>query len=373
MGRSKKDKAPQSEPEQAQAPTPGRPFTPPALARRMVEMVTIISDSEVVIPFAPDMALAVAVHETYPNKPFEFFTDNEELYDIAGKYSWICRRSNFMSDLDISLRSTGLMLNAYDVILAHLTLGDDPDIRDSALNMCDQLQALWDCLAPAGTMVAIAFPFWTATDADEIVGFRLWLEEMDALIEALPDSTFEASGTCSRSVLIRVDKPAAGTQGQLDPEPEQEQYQDQQPFDRAPVVPMNGNGQKVRSVSDIMPKTDTRRLRYDFTAIETHDMAMQIAHDLKAVEKVEHEKSVKVAEFNAKIKELNVNIDKNASLVESGFEDRDVVCDILYHHPVQGRKTLVRRDGRGSFEEKMERWEWNLFNQPKEKTVEEEL
>lgn len=117
---------------------------------------------------------------------------------------------------------------------------------------------------------------------------------------------------------------------------------------------------------DIIPKTEKRTLRYDFTAVETHDLSIKLANKTKELNAVEEEKKSISSQYKAKVNEVKASCNKLSNQVSDGFEFREIECSVEYHHPLQGVKTLTRSDNGKKFEEKMQDWEWNLFNQPDE-------
>lgn len=120
-------------------------------------------------------------------------------------------------------------------------------------------------------------------------------------------------------------------------------------------------------------KSEKRSLRYDFKAVEIHELSQQLASkNLDAVEIENEAKSVQ-SQYNSKLKVIKSEIGKISRQVSDGWEIREVDCDIEYHKPSKGKKTVTRRDTNRTTVEPMESWEWNLFNQePAEESVETE-
>jgi hypothetical protein len=110
---------------------------------------------------------------------------------------------------------------------------------------------------------------------------------------------------------------------------------------------------------------ERRSLRYDFTAIEIHDKAQQLAKKNKEVQHLEDEKKSVTSQLQARINSAKSDVNVLAGQVADGWEYRNVDCDVLYHTPVQGKKTIVRTDNNLRVgEEPMAQHEWDLFNQP---------
>lgn len=116
--------------------------------------------------------------------------------------------------------------------------------------------------------------------------------------------------------------------------------------------------------TDLIPKTEKRSLRYDFSAVEIHDLSLNLAAKTKELAAVEEEKKSVSSQYTARLNEAKATCNKLSNQVTDGYEIRDIECEIGYHKPAQGMKTLTRRDNGKSFEEKMSDWEFNLFNQP---------
>lgn len=122
---------------------------------------------------------------------------------------------------------------------------------------------------------------------------------------------------------------------------------------------------------ELLPKTERRALRYDFTAKETHDLSMQLANETKKLSAIEEEKSSVASQYAAKVKESKATCNKLSNMVADGYEIRDIECEVEYHKPQQGKKTIIRKDiNKVTAIEAMTEWEWNLFNQPPDESEE---
>lgn len=113
----------------------------------------------------------------------------------------------------------------------------------------------------------------------------------------------------------------------------------------------------------VVPKTERRSLRYDFTAVEVHEMSLKLAGKTREISATKEEAKSVAANWKAKIDGLNSEQTRLANHVADGFEYRDVECTVEYNKPEPGRKTLTRSDTKRSFDERMEQWEHNLFTQ----------
>jgi galactokinase len=118
----------------------------------------------------------------------------------------------------------------------------------------------------------------------------------------------------------------------------------------------------------VIPTTEKRSLRVDLSAIEVHDYSVKLANANKSIVSIEEEKKSVNSQYKARVDEKKASINKLSALVTDGFEMRDVECTIEYNKPEPGRKTIIRNDlNKVHAVEKMEEWEWNLFNQPDDK------
>jgi phosphopantetheinyl transferase (holo-ACP synthase) len=136
--------------------------------------------------------------------------------------------------------------------------------------------------------------------------------------------------------------------------------------------PVTMNGEEFEKRTDaFIKKTDetislplaNRSLRYDFTAVEIHDYSLQLANKTKELSAIEEERKSVTSNFAAKINEAKATCNKLSNFISNGYEYRDIECTVEYHKPEQGKKTLTRKDNKEKIVEKMEQYEWNLFNQ----------
>lgn len=93
-----------------------------------------------------------------------------------------------------------------------------------------------------------------------------------------------------------------------------------------------------------MPTTEKRSLRYDFTAVEIHDLSLALASKTKEVTQLTEEKKSVVSQWTAKVNEAKATCNSLSFKVSDGFEYRDVECEVILNQPAQGRKTIIRKD-----------------------------
>lgn len=107
--------------------------------------------------------------------------------------------------------------------------------------------------------------------------------------------------------------------------------------------------------------TKTLQLRHDFEEHEINEIAKLMTECHRKKIDVELNKKSATRQYNAEIKYWEREIDKNATLIENGFEDRDVSCEVIYNHPVSGQKTIRRLDTGEEWTEPMTIDEFDLF------------
>lgn len=111
----------------------------------------------------------------------------------------------------------------------------------------------------------------------------------------------------------------------------------------------------------VVPQSERRNLRYDFTAVETHENSMRLANKTKELAAIAEEAKSVASQWSAKKSGVQTEITKLSNFITDGFEYRDVQCSITYNNPSEGMKTLTRDDTGHSWTERMEAWEHNLF------------
>lgn len=116
-----------------------------------------------------------------------------------------------------------------------------------------------------------------------------------------------------------------------------------------------------------MTTTVKKSLRYDFTAVEIHDLSVQLANKTKEQAAIAEEKKSVNSQFTARLNEIKAACNKLSNQVADGFEYREIDCEVEFHKPEQGKKTFIRKDnGKVAGVEAMTDYDWNLFNQPED-------
>lgn len=144
-------------------------------------------------------------------------------------------------------------------------------------------------------------------------------------------------------------------------------------YDGPETIEPEDLGNDEEKKEDLQFKKEKRTLRYDFTAQETHELALKLAEANRRLATVEEEQSSISAQYGARKKMIKAELNEYSLLITNGYEHRDVECEIHYNKPVPGKKTILRLDTNTSSVEKMEPWEFNLFTQPADDSFEEEL
>lgn len=120
---------------------------------------------------------------------------------------------------------------------------------------------------------------------------------------------------------------------------------------------------------EVLKNSEKRWLRYDFTAVEINELSLELANTTQQITQKKDEKKSVVSQFKSKIDELESKTGALSNKVASGYEIREVECEVKYHKPEQGKKTIIRKDNNQKIIEKMTSEEWNLFNQEQEEAV----
>lgn len=115
---------------------------------------------------------------------------------------------------------------------------------------------------------------------------------------------------------------------------------------------------------ELLPHTEKRTLRYDFTAIEVHDLSVQLANETKKVVSLTEEKKSVVSQWTAKINEAKAACNSLSFKVADGYEHREVDCEVILNQPTNGKKTIIRKDSNTLVGvEAMTTHDWNLINE----------
>lgn len=88
----------------------------------------------------------------------------------------------------------------------------------------------------------------------------------------------------------------------------------------------------------------TEFLKYTFTEAELKEKSTQLALECRNLEEVENEKKQVVADFKSKIEGHNATISRLSNHINSGYEYKNVECEVKMNTPKNGKKTTIRLD-----------------------------
>lgn len=118
-------------------------------------------------------------------------------------------------------------------------------------------------------------------------------------------------------------------------------------------------------------QTITRSLRWNFTDSELNKMGQDLASSLDEKKQLEAQLKSAKKSYESKIGMEEEAISSLTSKINLKHENRDVKCDVILHHPVDGKKTITRLDTNESWEEPMESRDYDLFARMSEKDEED--
>lgn len=115
---------------------------------------------------------------------------------------------------------------------------------------------------------------------------------------------------------------------------------------------------------ELLPRTEKRTLRYDFTAVEVHDLSVQLANETRKVVSLTEEKKSVTSQWTAKINEAKATCNNLSFKVSDGYEHREIDCEVIFNQPAQGKKTIIRKDSNKIVGvEDMTAADWVLINE----------
>lgn len=102
----------------------------------------------------------------------------------------------------------------------------------------------------------------------------------------------------------------------------------------------NGNTPKEK------PRTAelTEYLRYDFTQAELLEHAQTLGRLNQERARSEERKKAVTKELASEVERFAAEVARESRLVTQGYEYRDIRCEVRYHDPEKGKKTIVRLD-----------------------------
>lgn len=112
-----------------------------------------------------------------------------------------------------------------------------------------------------------------------------------------------------------------------------------------------------------MKQTERRSLKYEFSNPEILELSKELANKTQETRQLEEQKKSVVSEYASKTNIAREQVLLLSDKVASGYEVRDVECEVQYHSPTEGMKTLTREDNGYTWMEKMTGSDYTLFNQ----------
>jgi hypothetical protein len=110
--------------------------------------------------------------------------------------------------------------------------------------------------------------------------------------------------------------------------------------------------------------SEKRTLRYDFTAVEIHDLSLQLANKNKEVKSLIQKKKAVTSQCAAEINAAESACTVLSNQVADGYEHRDIDCEVVFNQPVNGKKTIIRKDSNTLVGvEEMSKADWDKLNE----------
>lgn len=107
-------------------------------------------------------------------------------------------------------------------------------------------------------------------------------------------------------------------------------------------------------------------LQHNFSQDEMLQLSKELAIANQEMDRLDEQRKSVTSDFKAKIDHQKSVIGVYSSKVNNGYEFRIVECEVEYHKPKKGNKTISRLDTGESWVETMDNADYNLFNQENE-------
>jgi hypothetical protein len=114
-------------------------------------------------------------------------------------------------------------------------------------------------------------------------------------------------------------------------------------------------------------ETVQRSLECRFTDEEKIEMSQQLAVETQNKRRLEDQKKSVTSQYSSQINEKAESINTLSDKIASGYEFRNIECEVEWHTPFKNKKMLMRTDTNESWVENMTEYDHNLFNQYQEK------
>lgn len=91
-------------------------------------------------------------------------------------------------------------------------------------------------------------------------------------------------------------------------------------------------------------KTTREFLKYEFTHDEIHDKGLELARLTSEQAAIDNERKAVASEFKAKLDGIAASMETIGKHINNGYEHRYIDCDVIFHKPNTGMKTVYRKD-----------------------------
>ncbi len=91
-------------------------------------------------------------------------------------------------------------------------------------------------------------------------------------------------------------------------------------------------------------KKEVCTLRHKFSSDEKMDLTDQLCDKLAEIDQIEKAKKEANDEFKSQTSSVDAQISRLRQQLTSGFEERPIDCEVHFHVPATGKKTIFRMD-----------------------------
>lgn len=184
-------------------------YTPPALARRVVELSGVKAGDRVLEPSVGEGALVLALAEAVgPDFDLVAYDIDETACQKCGPVlsdkvdNWALYRRDFLevrtddADDPLAVVKPGKVLRPVDVVVMNPPFTGDADVR--------HVTHAWEFVKPGGTLVAIMWPAWHQSPSTAAQrAFAALVRSVGGEVEDVPAGTFEHTDVATVVVKMR--------------------------------------------------------------------------------------------------------------------------------------------------------------------------
>lgn len=164
-------------------------YTPPRLAKLLVEEAKVGPAMTVLEPSAGEGAIALALREHWASPEIKCFEVRPESFKkIEAAFATVC--CDFLQVEPIGY--------AFDRVVMNPPFSNGQDV--------DHVMHAWKFLKPGGRLVSIMSAGVKFRNDNKYKTFRSFVEEIGGRIVDLPEGSFKASGTNVNTVMVTMDK-----------------------------------------------------------------------------------------------------------------------------------------------------------------------